>query len=85
MSGEARPVEIRAGKTPQHRAVPRKPSEDARGKGGGERSVLLVAARSEDLVQSPPREPAVRQHPIDRGDSERQNPMDRQPSAARSV
>jgi hypothetical protein len=30
-------------------------------------------------VQSPPREPAVRQHPIDRGDAERQDPMDRQP------
>ena len=27
-------------------------------------------------MQSPPREPAIRQHTIDRGDSERQNPMD---------
>src|SRR5215469_1423660 len=73
------PVKIWTGKTPQHRAVPRKPSKDARGKGGSERSVLLITARSENLVQSPPCEPAVRQHPIDRGDSERQDPVDRQP------
>ena len=83
MGGEAGPIEIRTGKTPQHHAVPRraplghKPSEDAGGKGGSHRAVLLITARSEDLVQSAPREPAVRQHPIDRGDSERQHPMHR--------
>ena len=55
----------------------RKPSEDAGGKGGGESAVLLVAAHAEDFVQGPPCEPAARQHPIDRGNTEGQYPMDR--------
>ena len=54
-----------------------KPSEDADGKGGSQRAILLVATRSEDLVQGPPREPTARQRSIDRGNAERQYPMDR--------
>jgi len=83
MGGEARPVQIRTGKTPQHHAVPRraplghKPSDDTGGKGGGERAILFITARSEDLVQGPPREPPARQHSIDRGNAERQYPVDR--------
>jgi hypothetical protein len=53
------------------------PPEDAGGKGGGERAILLITARSEDLVQGPSREPSSRQYPIDRGNAERQYPMDR--------
>ncbi len=49
--------------------------DDARGEGGGERAVLLVAARPQDLVQRAPRQPAARQHPVDRGDAERQHPV----------
>jgi hypothetical protein len=80
--GEAGPVEVRAGETPQYdavlrRALPgRKPSEDAGGKGGGERAVLFIAAYPEDLVQGPSGEPAARQYPIDRSNAERQDPMD---------
>ena len=48
MGSEARPVEIRAGKTPQHHAVisRREAAKDAGGKGGGERAILLVTAHS---------------------------------------
>src|SRR6516162_3442259 len=79
MGGEAGPVKIRTGKAPQHRAVPRsrQPAEDAGGKGGGKRAVLFVAAHPEDLVQGPPCEPAARQGSINRGNAERQDPMDR--------
>ena len=44
-------------------------------KRGGERAVLLVAARAQDLVQGAPRQPAARQGPVDRGDAERQHPV----------
>jgi len=47
----------------------------AGGKGGGERAILLVAVHPQDLVQGAPREPAARQHSVDRGDAERQYPM----------
>ena len=83
VGGEAGPIEIRAGKTPQHRAIPcqalpsREPAEDAGNKGGGDGTILLVAIRPEDLVQSSKREPAARQYPIDRGNTKRQDPMDR--------
>jgi len=50
--------------------------EDTGGKGGGERAILLVAARPQDLVQGASRESAARQHPIDRGDAKRQYPTD---------
>jgi hypothetical protein len=53
------------------------PSEDAGGKGGGKRTILLVAAHSEDFVQGAPGEPAARQYSIDRGNTEGQDPMDR--------
>jgi len=53
------------------------PPEDAGGKSGGDGTVLFVATRPEDLVQSAERKPAPRQYPVDRGDSERQYPMDR--------
>ena len=81
--GEAEPVNVGVRQTPQHHAVPRrapvgrKPSEDADGKGGSQRAILLVATRSEYLVQGPSREPAARQRLIDRGNAERQYPMDR--------
>ncbi len=51
--------------------------DDAGGKGGGERAILLIAVYPEDLVQGAPREPAARQHPVDRGDAKRQYPMHR--------
>src|SRR6516162_9796744 len=80
MGGEAGPVEIRARKTPQNRALPhsRQSPENAGGKGGSERTVLLVAPYPEDLVQGPLREPATRQYPVDLIYAERQDPMDRQ-------
>jgi hypothetical protein len=53
------------------------PPKDAGGKGGGECGILLITARSEDLVQGPPGEPAARQYPVDRVNAERQYPMDR--------
>jgi len=53
-----------------------KPTEDAGCEGRGDRAILLVAVRPEDLVQGPPREPAARQYPVDRGSAERQDPMD---------
>jgi len=73
VSGEAGPVEVRAGKAPQHHAVPRfrQPIEDAGGKGSGERAVFLVTPRPEDFVQGPPGEPAARQYPVDNGYPER--------------
>ncbi len=83
MGGEPGPVEIRAGKTPQHHAVTpqaplgREPSDDAGGKGGGECAILLVAACPQDLVQGAPRKPAARQHPVDRGDAKQQYPVHR--------
>jgi hypothetical protein len=49
--------------------------EDAGGKGGGERAILLVAVCPEDLVQGAPRQPAARQNSVDRGDAERNYPM----------
>jgi hypothetical protein len=49
--------------------------DDAGGKGGGERAILLVAVHPEDLVQGAPCQPAARQYPIDRGDAERHYPM----------
>jgi len=51
--------------------------DDAGGKGGGERAILLVAVHPEDLVQGAPCQPAARQYPIDRGDAERHYPIDR--------
>jgi hypothetical protein len=83
MGGEAGPIEIRMGKTPQHHTVPSraplgcKPSEDAGDKGSGQRAILLITARAEDLVQGPSCEPAARQHSIDRGNAERRYPVDR--------
>jgi len=65
---KAGPVEIWTRKAPQHQAplTPTlspckqgKPSEDAGGKGCGKRSILLVSAHSQDLVQGAPREPAA--------------------------
>jgi hypothetical protein len=79
MGGEAGSVKIRTGKTPQHRAVPRsrQPAEDAGGKGGGERTIFLIAAHPEDFVQGALSQPTARQGSIDRGNAERQDPMDR--------
>jgi hypothetical protein len=48
-----------------------------RGKGSGERAVLLVAAKPLDLVQRAPCEPAIRQNPVDLVDAEGQDPMRR--------
>jgi hypothetical protein len=77
VGGEARPVKIRAGQTPQHDTIrgPGEPSEDVGGKGGSERAILLVATSSEDFVQGAPREPAARQCPIDCRDAKRQDTM----------
>jgi len=47
------------------------------GKGGGERAIFFVAAGSQDLVHGAPCESAARQSPVDRRNTERQNPMRR--------
>jgi len=79
MSGEARPIEIRAGKAPQHHAIARgdEPSKNAGGKGGSERPVLLVAAGAQEFMQGTPRKTAARQGLIDRRNAKRRDPMGR--------
>ena len=74
MSGEARPIESRAGKAPQHHAIARgdEPSKNAGGKGGSERPVLLVTSGAQEFVQGAPRKTAARQGTIDRRDAEGQ-------------
>jgi hypothetical protein len=53
------------------------PRDNARGKRGGECSVLLVAAGADDFVQGAARQPAARQGPVDRGDAKRRDAMRR--------
>ena len=79
VGGEPGPVKIQARKAPQdHSARYRgEPSEDVSGKGGCESAVLLVPARSQDLVQSASCEPTAWQHPVDCSNAERQCTMDR--------
>jgi hypothetical protein len=53
------------------------PPEDGRSKGGGERTILFIAACSKDFVQGASREAAARQYPVDRRDADRQGSMRR--------
>ena len=70
---KTRPVKVWARQAPQHH--PREPSENAGGKGGGERAIFFVSAYSQDLVQGAQREPAARQYPVDRPETKRQHSM----------
>ena len=73
MDGQTGTVKIRARQAPQH--DPHEAAENASGKSGGERAILLVAAYSQNLVQGAPRKPAARQCPVDRRDTKGQHSM----------
>jgi hypothetical protein len=74
--GQARAIEISSGEAPQNAAACRRETpQNAGGKGGGERTILFVSARSEDLVQNPPGEPACGQGAIDRGEAKGDDPV----------
>ncbi len=77
LGGEAEAVKIRSLQTPRHNAIGGRgePADDAGGKGGGERAVLLVAAPADNFVQGAAHQPAARQHAVDRGDPERHHPV----------
>jgi hypothetical protein len=73
--GQAEAIKIRPGEAPQHDPARlwRQPRNNAGGKSGGKRTILLIAARTEDFVQGAAHEPAARQGPVDRCDPKRQH------------
>ena len=76
---QPRPIEIGAGEAPQHGpAVPRwrrKPADKVRGESGGQRAILLVAARAEDFMHRAAQEAAAGQGAVDRGEPQGRRPV----------
>ncbi len=72
-------VKIRPRQAPQDRGggCRDKPGDQAGGKSGGERAILLIAAGAKNFVQGAARQTAARQDPVDRRDPERHHAMRR--------
>jgi hypothetical protein len=69
--GEARPVKVAVLQTPQHEAAADSP-DDAGGKSGRGRGILLIRPGAEDFMQRAQGQPAFRQSAVDRRDAKRQ-------------